>query len=203
MRFEPKLDVKLNARQPAKLVVLLLAGLAFVGCSSDSKQATPSVPEVTAAAPTTSQDTTTSLASTATSTMHNEFVGGCEPFTIYAQNRFDPLGAAARTKPFPDEVFKLQHGYPGVDANGNPFELTVDGWVDTHEPPYRLNPAPFNKGVYYHVVQDALGISDELDVFVSYAGVRGEPTVPAADPTSTDRGMPAPLDPACEGIFQP
>jgi hypothetical protein len=47
--------------------------------------------------------------------------GGCAPFQVFAQNRWQPYGAAIRAQP------NVLSQLVGTDA-GN-FSLSVDGWV--------------------------------------------------------------------------
>ncbi|MDB5185940.1 MAG: hypothetical protein JWL85_463 [Candidatus Saccharibacteria bacterium] len=110
--------------------------------------------------------------------------GGCEVFRVYAQNRWAPLGTAVREEP---DVLS-----PKLDPSFAPNEvIAVNGWVETGEPVYPTNPSPWNSGKWYRVAN--------RKGWVSFAGVRGEPTAP--DPTggfSKEGGQPAPLSPDCE-----
>lgn len=70
----------------------------------------------------------------------NDFEGGCEPFRLYAQNRWNPVGAAAREAP------SVESAKIGSYA---PNEIVVaDGWVNTGIPAYPTNHSPWDSGVY-------------------------------------------------------
>jgi hypothetical protein len=169
-----------NVGRSLKLVSLFVAGLALTGCSHDPKAksvATSTVP--VSPSEVTSPPTTTRASS--------RFSGGCKPFIVYAQNRWDPSGAAVRGEPSP--LSAKIGGFAGNEV------VAVNGWVDADKAPYPNNPAPFNSAVYFHLVPDATG----LDKYVSFAGVRGEVTQP--DPASTDGGTPAPTAQDCKGSY--
>ncbi|MFT4216174.1 MAG: hypothetical protein QM619_03190 [Micropruina sp.] len=114
-----------------------------------------------------------------------ELVGGCRRFTVYAQNRWPPAGAAKRATPRPD-----------ADKVGGyePNELiAVDGWVRT-QPAHPTNPSPWDSDVWFHVA-DGSG-------WVAFAAVRAHPT--PLDPTglSKNGGQPVPTHEACAGIVR-
>jgi hypothetical protein len=123
----------------------------------------------------------------------DSFEGGCGTFGVYAQNRWKPFSAAIRTEP---DVLA-----PKVEQVFAPNEvIAVDGWIDTKKPVYPRNTPPWNSSKWFHVVNLEKG----EDGWVSFAGVRGEPTTP--DPTngqSRDGGKPAPTTPECEGTYDP
>jgi len=110
-------------------------------------------------------------------------VGGCEKFPLFAQNRWDPLGASGRAEP---------SATGGKVRSFAPNEIVVvDGWVRSRAP-YPANSPPWNSDVWFHLADDS--------GWVSFAGVRADPTTP--DETggfSPDGGRAAPLDEACSG----
>lgn len=109
-------------------------------------------------------------------------VGGCEAFTVFAQNRWAPLGTAVRAEPF---------GVAEKVGSFAPNELiAVDGWVRTRAP-YPSNSEPWNSDKWFHLENNA--------GWVSFAGVRADPTTP--DPTGFDEdgGRPAPTPDECSG----
>lgn len=109
------------------------------------------------------------------------FVGGCPPFQIYAQNRWEPYGTAVRAKP--SNLATIVATFPGN------MSLSVNGWVHGRVA-YADNRPPFDSDIWFHLSDDA--------GWVSYAGVRALPT--ARDPTGVaDGGPPAPHPPKCEG----
>jgi hypothetical protein len=113
------------------------------------------------------------------------FTGGCEPYQIFAQNRWQPYGAAVRTEP---NVLSKEVG----DYSGN-HSLSVDGWVHGAVA-YPTNTPPWNSDVWFHLA-DGSG-------WVGFAGVRAVPT--PQDPTglSPDGGQPAPAPSNCQGQAQ-
>ena len=114
------------------------------------------------------------------------FVGGCEPFAVYAQNRFAPLGAAFRADPSPT-------GRKVGSAAGNEL-VPVNGWVRSRAA-YPANSAPWNSDVWFHLADNS--------GWVSFAGVRADPTVP--DETggfSADGGRPVPVADDCSGAIR-
>jgi hypothetical protein len=113
------------------------------------------------------------------------FVGGCDAYSVYAQNRYQPLGAAARTEP---RRAATQVG------SFSPNELVpVDGWVRS-QVAYPHNSPPFDSDVWFHLADDS--------GWVSFAGVRADPTTPAEDPYDPDGGRPAPIPEECSGTFR-
>lgn len=110
--------------------------------------------------------------------------GGCAPFRVFAQGRWQPLGATIRQAP---NVLSAQVG--SFPAN---MSISVDGWV-YGKPAYPTNVAPFNNAVWFHLT-DGAG-------WVSFAGVRAYPV--AFDPSGlADGGPPAASSPTCEGAVQ-
>jgi hypothetical protein len=112
-------------------------------------------------------------------------VGGCERFDLYAQNRWDPRGAALRAEP-----------YREADQVGNydPNQLIpVNGWVRT-QTAHPTNTAPWNSDVWFHVADDS--------GWVSFGGVRSAPS--DYDPTGHDAygGEPAPVADECGGSIR-
>jgi hypothetical protein len=110
--------------------------------------------------------------------------GGCEPFQVFAQNRWDPVGTTIRAEP---SVLSTQIG--SFPPN---MSISVNGWVHGR-PAYPTNEAPWNNDVWYHLT-DGAG-------WVSFAGVRATPV--AHDPTGlADGGPAAAIAPACQGAVQ-
>ena len=108
--------------------------------------------------------------------------GGCgDGYTIFAQNKWSPAGAAIRATP--------DVGAKKVGSLGGNEPLVVDGWI-AGSVPYPNNPAPYDSNIWFHMRNGA--------GFVSFAGVRAQPTV--FDPTSRDMSgqTTAPTPPACK-----
>jgi hypothetical protein len=103
----------------------------------------------------------------------------CAVFTVYAQNRWNPVGAALRGAP--------DHTSPKLGGFTGNTPLAVDGWT-YGSTPYPNNPAPFNSNVWFHLANGS--------GWVSFPGVRGAPT--SYDPTSNDGGPAAPVRPECK-----
>lgn len=112
------------------------------------------------------------------------FVGSCDPFRVYAQNRYPPLGAAIRAAP---EVESRQMG----SEAGNKA-IIVDGWVRSRVG-YPSNPPPWDSDVWFHLADDS--------GWVSFAGVRELPTSPDESGLDPDGGPPAPASEACHGAI--
>lgn len=234
MSFENRGDVKTMRQRPTVRAVLLVAGLVLAGCSSDKGQATSSTSEVTTtsvapattqeattttAAPTTTQEatttteaptttqeaTTTTQETTSTLAEQGEYVGGCAPFTVYAQNEYpanpdaDPTlwvyGAAARSEPASGAQFILAQGFPPND------ELTVIGWIDTTDPAFPTNKYPLDSPRYYEVIDDEQDLHPEQPVWVSYPGVRNQKTEHADPQGEINTSLLAQLPTACEITF--
>lgn len=91
-----------------------------------------------------------------------QFVQGCDPYAVYSQNRFEPYGTVVRTEP---DVLSI----PSKETAFAPNQvIAVDGWTQTGEVVYPTNPKPIRTNIWFHLAN-----SDE---YVSFAGVRGEPT---------------------------
>jgi hypothetical protein len=73
------------------------------------------------------------------------FTGGCGAFVVYAQNRWEPYGAAIRAEP---SVRAKQIG--SYDPNQ---VIAVDGWVHA-EVAYPTNSAPYNSDVWFHLANE-------------------------------------------------
>lgn len=116
------------------------------------------------------------------------FTGGCDVFRVYAQNRYAPLGAAVRAEP---DVLseKLEPSFAGNEV------IAVDGWVETGEPAYPTNPAPWNSDVWFHLANRR--------GWVNFAAVRAEPTTPDPTGLARDGGAPASTAPDCRGEYHP
>lgn len=113
------------------------------------------------------------------------FVGGCEPFSVYAQNQYTPVGTVIRAEP-------RRTGREVGSFSPNKL-VPVDGWVRTHAA-YPHNTPPFDSDVWFHLADDR--------GWVSFAGVRADPTTPAVDPYDRNGGRPAPTPPECSGTFR-
>lgn len=150
----------------------LVAGLALQACTSTSGR------EAGGTAPT--------VESTASADRTPETSGACEPFAVYAQNRWDPLGASERSEP--DVLAQKIGSFAGNEV------IAVDGWVKTGTPVYPTNTPPWDSDIWFHTVHE--------DGWVSFPGVRGEPTLP--DPSAAaDGGRPAPTAAECEMAYTP
>ncbi|MES2971471.1 MAG: hypothetical protein V4702_04065 [Patescibacteria group bacterium] len=111
---------------------------------------------------------------------------GCEPFTIYAQHKWPPDGAALRSEPNKDA--------PQIAGVEGPDPILVDGFVKAAEPTYPNNPDPFKGEYWYHATEPEEG-------WVNSAAVRAIPLKHEEfDPTGLDPngGPPAPLPKECE-----
>jgi len=110
------------------------------------------------------------------------FEGGCEPYMVYAQNRWNPYGAAVRLNPDPES--------PKIGGYSPNEIIVVDGWLHA-KVAYPTNQGPWNSDIWFHLANDP--------GWVSFAGVRGVPTSP--DPTgfAEDGGQPARTPTICEG----
>ena len=109
--------------------------------------------------------------------------GGCEPFTVYAQDRWRPRGTAVRMSPLPESK--------KIDAFSGNSLVTVDGWVRT-KPAYPHNPEPFDNEYWFHLADDS--------GWVSFAGVRADSTPFDKTGLSQNGGRAAPLPPECSGV---
>lgn len=107
--------------------------------------------------------------------------GGCGSYTIYAQGRWDPLGAALRAKP--DGNAKKVGGFGANEP------IVVNGWVHGGSTLYPNNPAPYDNDIWFHLANDS--------GWVSFGGTRAEPV--DRDPTdrNPDGGVPAPTPQDC------
>jgi len=113
------------------------------------------------------------------------FEGGCEPFTLYAQNRWAALGASVRAEPAPtgEKVGSFA-----------PNELvTTDGWVRSRSA-YPTNSPPWNSDAWFHLADNS--------GWVSFAAVRSDPTSPDPTGLDPDGGRPAPLSETCGGSIR-
>jgi len=110
-------------------------------------------------------------------------VNGCEPFTVYAQNRWQPPGARLLMAPNHKSRPIREYGFAPNQL------ITVDGWVHGSRP-YPHNPEPWNSNIWYHVFGGG---------WVAFAAVRELPT--SQDPTlrAADGGAPAPTPESCHG----
>ena len=105
---------------------------------------------------------------------------------MFAQNRWDPMGAAVRAAPMPTA--------DTVAGFGSNELVPVDGWVRTRAP-YEHNRPPWDSDVWFHVA-DGSG-------WVSYAAVRADATVPDPSLQSREGGRPVPLDESCSATLRP
>jgi hypothetical protein len=111
--------------------------------------------------------------------------GGCAPFQVFGQNRWQPYGARLLAGP------NLQSRVIGPVAPNK--TIFVNGWVHGAVA-YPLNSPPWNSDVYFH-------LSDNTG-WVTFAGVRAVPTNQDPSGHSPDGGVPVPILPACEGAIQ-
>lgn len=110
--------------------------------------------------------------------------GGCEPFQVFAQNRWNPVGARILAAP---NMASKQIG--SIAPNKTVY---VDGWVPGN-PAYPHNTPPWDSPEYLHLA-DGSGR-------VTFGGVRALPT--DFDPTghSNYGGEPVPLRNECRGLL--
>jgi hypothetical protein len=110
------------------------------------------------------------------------FSGGCGGYQLYAQNRWNPVGASVRGAP--DTLARKVGGYGPNEV------VAVDGWVHA-KVAYPTNRTPWDSDVWFHL-SDGSG-------WVSFAGVRGAPS--DLDPTgrALDGGIPAGTPASCQG----
>lgn len=114
-------------------------------------------------------------------------VGGCEPFTVYAQHRWEPMGAAIRDVPLPEPDGKQI-------SNRSPNQaIAVNGWVQSRTG-HPENSAPWNADIWFHLADNS--------GWVSYAGVRAVPTSPDPLAGLGDGGRPAPTTEECGGTVR-
>lgn len=125
----------------------------------------------------------------------SKLVAGCKIFRLYAQNRFEPYGAAVRTVP---SVMAPKSKTVSFAPNE---VIPIDGWEHTGEVAYPDEPSKvLRSDVWYHVAP--IGTSRNHDInkaWVNFAAVRSEPT--AHDKTggySLHLGKIAPTPAACE-----
>ncbi|HEY1645360.1 MAG TPA: hypothetical protein VGF75_03150, partial [Candidatus Saccharimonadales bacterium] len=70
------------------------------------------------------------------------FEGGCKPYAVYAQNRWDPLGTAVR--PIPNVLApETRPAYAGDDV------IAVDGWFHYGNAVYPTNTPPWNSNIWF------------------------------------------------------
>jgi hypothetical protein len=110
------------------------------------------------------------------------FSGGCDAFQVFAQNRWDPVGAAVRAQP---NVLSKKVGSYSPNAS-----IAINGWVHSRAA-YPTNTAPWNSDAWFH-------LADESG-WVSFGAVRATPT--GYDPTglSARGGSPVATSGACQG----
>ena len=119
-------------------------------------------------------------------------IGDCDPYEVFAQNRWSPQGAAVRAEP---DIASAKVGSFG----GNEV-ITVEGWRHT-KPAYPTNPRLWQGDVWFTVSNPApYFYKDNGDniVWVNSAAVRAQPT--EFDPTSRSRdgGKPVRTPEECE-----
>lgn len=115
----------------------------------------------------------------------DDFVGGCETFHLFAQNEFDPLGTKISEAPMPSA-----ESFRGFSPNER---VAVDGWVRTRSP-YPSNSPPWDSDVWFHLANNA--------GWVTFAGVRANPTDPSTSGNFGEGTSPAPTDSDCAGTFR-
>jgi hypothetical protein len=148
-----------------KSATVVLGALSLASCNSAEMTATP----------------TKTVTVTVGESQSPDADGGCEPFRVYAQNRWAPVGASERSEP--DVLAIKTGGYAGNEV------VAVDGWFDTDVPVYPSNSEPWDSDIWFRTTTGG---------WVAFAAVRSKPSV--LDPTglSSDGGIPVVLDPACE-----
>ncbi len=116
------------------------------------------------------------------------FKDGCETFRVYAQNRWQPYGTAVREEP---DVLskKLDPGFAPNEV------IAVNGYVRTGRAIYPDNIPPWNSDIYFRLANRA--------GWVSFPGVRGEPSTPDPTGLSSDGGVPAPTSAECLVDYKP
>ena len=82
----------------------------------------------------------------------------CAPFEVYAQNRWEPIGAAVREEPDIDS-----ERVSAFNGNG---KIIVKGWLDPKEDVYPYNSDPWNSTVWFELANEA--------GYVAFAAVRAE-----------------------------
>jgi hypothetical protein len=110
------------------------------------------------------------------------FSGGCGGYQLYAQNRWNPVGASIRRAPDP-----LSAKVGGFGANEI---VAVNGWIHA-KVTYPNNPSPWDSDVWFHLA-DNRG-------WISFAGLRAAPS--DYDPTgrSANGGIAPATTASCEG----
>lgn len=147
-----------------RVVAVSIAVCALAGACSDSKNGSKEA---------TPPSTTTTIKK-----------DGCDPYVVYAQNRWTPVGAAVRSQPTP-EAAKIGGFAPNEI-------ISVNGWF-IGEVAYPTNRPPYNSDKWFRVSYKI----DGQEGWVSYAGVRGTPT--EFDPSGqADGGQPGLTPPECE-----
>lgn len=125
-----------------------------------------------------------------------EFVGGCDRFVVYSQNRWPPPGVALRVDPFPwSQEIDTDPLVPGINGINVDTPIYVDGWVMTESPYRTTNPDPWNSAAWFHLEDDS--------GWVSFAGVRSQTAGPDATDGPAKGGQPVALRPECEGELRP
>lgn len=142
---------------------LALASLTITACAQEASKSTSAV------------ENETSIVQT---------VGDCEPFVVYAQNRFLPPGAIGRSEPDinSDQVASFSFNQ----------QLTAIGYVEGQEPAYPDNPESID-GSHWLIVRTMGRLA-----YVNDAAVREKKT--EQDPTgglSEDLGPIVDLKPEC------
>lgn len=118
---------------------------------------------------------------------------GCAPFEIFAQNRFavDPVthtGYGAALRDLPDIDSEKVGSVAGNDT------MMVNGWVYDSGSVDPNNPPELENGVWFRLSKRVGG----KVVWVSYRGVRAEPTEQDPSGISNQLGPLAPTPDACE-----
>ena len=124
-----------------------------------------------------------------------EFVGGCDRFVVYSQDRWPPPGVSLRVDPFPwshkIDTDPFTSGINGINVH---TAIYVDGWVAT-ESPYPTNPDIWNSDAWFHLEDDS--------GWVSFAGVRSREAYRGENDGPAGGGQPVALRPECEGELRP
>lgn len=113
--------------------------------------------------------------------------GGCEPFMVYGQNRWNPIGAKVLAEPYRDAK--------QLDGVGPNKIVYVDGWVRTEvAQPTNAGSPPWDSDVWFHLANG--------EGWVSLAGVRRLPTDFDATGREDYGGEPAPTIEECEAALR-
>lgn len=111
--------------------------------------------------------------------------GACATYGVYAQNRYQPYGAAIRETP--DVLAKKIGSFAPNEV------VAVNGWTVANHPAYPDNPTPWNSAVWFHLANE--------NGWVSFAAVRGDITYPYPKPITPPGGEIAGTPADCQMPF--